>query len=55
MPVPERISSIAGLRSVLTDGAGRTVITTLQTLKRAISPIGSGSWWTRTALPETWW
>ena len=42
-PVPERISSIAGLRSVLTDGAGRTVITTLQTLKRAISPIGSGS------------
>ena len=40
MPVPERISSIAGLRSVLTDGAGRTVITTLQTLKRAISLLG---------------
>ena len=39
-PVPERISSIAGLRSVLTDGAGRTVITTLQTLKRAIAPSG---------------
>ena len=37
MPVPERISSIDGLRSVLADGAGRTVMTTLQTLERAIS------------------
>ena len=40
MPVPERISSIAGLRSVLTDGAGRTVISTLQTFARAIAPSG---------------
>ena len=37
IPIPERISKAGDLHSVLTEGAGQTVITTLQTLERAIS------------------
>ena len=40
MPIPQRISNAGDLHGVLTEGAGQTVITTLQTLERAISPSG---------------
>ena len=40
IPTPERISTAGDLHGVLTEGAERTVITTLETLERAISPSG---------------
>ena len=39
MPVPERVSNFRDLRNVMADGAGRTAITTLQTLKRALASL----------------
>ena len=39
MPVPERVSNVRDLRNVMADGAGRTAITTLPMLERALASL----------------
>ena len=39
IPVPERVSNVRDLRHVMADGVGRTVITTLPILERALASL----------------
>ena len=39
MPVPERVSNVRDLRNVMADGVGRTAITTLPMLERALASL----------------